>query len=110
MTDEKMTREEISMLGFEIVAYAGDARSDLLEALKYARKSEFDKVDPLIAKAQENLNLAHNKQTKMLTLDAQGKDLEIGVIMIHAQDHLMTSLLLKDLILDFVELYKRTSK
>ena len=29
-----MNREEMTLLGFEIVAYAGDARSKLLEALK----------------------------------------------------------------------------
>ena len=28
-----MNREEMTLLGFEIVAYAGDARSKLLEAL-----------------------------------------------------------------------------
>ncbi|MCD3454499.1 PTS lactose transporter subunit IIA, partial [Streptococcus equi subsp. zooepidemicus] len=27
-----MTKEEITMLGFEIVAYAGEARSKLIEA------------------------------------------------------------------------------
>ncbi|HGJ3124355.1 TPA: PTS lactose transporter subunit IIA, partial [Streptococcus pneumoniae] len=27
-----MNREEVTLLGFEIVAYAGDARSKLLEA------------------------------------------------------------------------------
>ena len=31
-----MNREEVQLLGFEIVAYAGDARSKLLEALKGA--------------------------------------------------------------------------
>ena len=31
-----MNREEVTLLGFEIVAYAGDARSKLLEALKAA--------------------------------------------------------------------------
>ena len=29
-----MTKDELSMVGFEIVAYSGDARSTLLELLK----------------------------------------------------------------------------
>ena len=29
-----MNREEVQLLGFEIVAYAGDARSKLLESIK----------------------------------------------------------------------------
>lgn len=31
---KKMTKDELSMVGFEIVAYSGDARSTLLELLK----------------------------------------------------------------------------
>lgn len=108
MTDEKnLSRENIGMIGFEIVAYAGDARSSLLEAIKCAKKGEFDKIDDLVKDAQENLNIAHAKQTEMLALDAQGKDLEIGFIMIHAQDHLMTTMLLKDIVYDICEIYKK---
>ena len=36
-----MNREEVTLLGFEIVAYAGDARSKLLEALKAAEAGDF---------------------------------------------------------------------
>ncbi|MBP2016053.1 MULTISPECIES: PTS lactose/cellobiose transporter subunit IIA [Anaerococcus] len=108
MTSEKnLTRQEISMIGFEIVAYAGDARSSLLEAIKCARRGEFDKIDGLVRDAQENLNIAHAKQTEMLALEAQGKDLDIGFIMIHAQDHLMTTMLLKDIVYDICEIYKK---
>lgn len=107
MTSEKnLTRQEIGMIGFEIVAYAGDERSSLLEAIKCARRGEFDKIDGLVRDAQENLNIAHAKQTEMLALEAQGKDLEIGFIMIHAQDLLMTTMLFKDIIYDICEIYK----
>ncbi len=33
-----MNREEVQLLGFEIVAYAGDARSKFLEALTAAQE------------------------------------------------------------------------
>ena len=32
-----MTKEDVTMVGFEIVAYAGDARSKLMIALKIGR-------------------------------------------------------------------------
>lgn len=106
-SEKNLTRQEIGMIGFEIVAYAGDARSSLLEAIKCARRGEFDKIDGLVRDAQENLNIAHAKQTEMLALEAQGKDLDIGFIMIHAQDHLMTTMLLKDIVYDICEIYKK---
>ena len=106
-SEKNLTRQEIGMIGFEIVAYAGDARSSLLEAIKCAKKGEFDKIDDLVKDAQENLNIAHAKQTEMLALDAQGKELEIGFIMIHAQDHLMTTMLFKDIVYDICEIYRK---
>ncbi len=41
------TKEEISMVGFEIVAYAGDAQTDLLAALDAAREGDFEKAEQL---------------------------------------------------------------
>ena len=42
-----MNKEEVQLLGFEIVAYAGDARSKLVEALKAAENGDFAKADIL---------------------------------------------------------------
>lgn len=95
------------MVGFEIVAYSGDARSTLLELLKQVRNGNFDNVDTLLADADENLNLAHKAQTEILAQEAQGQSMDMGFIFIHGQDHLMTTILLRDLIMDMVELYKR---
>lgn len=102
-----MNREQLAMVGFEIVAYSGDARSTLLELLKQVRNGNFDNVDTLLADADENLNLAHKAQTEIMAQEAQGQSMDMGFIFIHGQDHLMTTILPRDLIMDMVELYKR---
>ena len=43
-----MNKEEVQLLGFEIVAYAGDARSKLIEALKAAENGDFAKAESLV--------------------------------------------------------------
>ena len=60
-----MTKEEASMIGFEIVAYSGDARSKLLLAVEKAKQKEFGECDKLIAEANECLNDAHKSQTEL---------------------------------------------
>ena len=45
-----MNKEEVQLLGFEIVAYAGDARSKLIEALKAAQAYDF------VSKMQDGIN------------------------------------------------------
>ena len=101
-----MTREEASMIGFEIVAYSGDARSKLLLAVEKAKSNNFDECVKLIDQANECLNDAHRAQTELLQLEARGENIEIGFITVHAQDHLMTTILLKDIIGSLLDIYK----
>lgn len=101
-----MTKEEVAMIGFEIIAYSGDARSSLLLAVEKAKAKEFDSCERLINEAQEHLNDAHRAQTNLLQLEASGEDLQLGFITIHAQDHLMTTILLKDVIGSLIDIYR----
>ena len=64
------TKEEISMVGFEIVAYAGDAQTDLLAALDAAREGDFEKAEQLHKDASDALIGAHDTQTKLLSQEA----------------------------------------
>lgn len=104
-----MNREEATLLGFEIVAYAGDARSKLLEALNAAQAGEYDRAEELVAAADDFIVDAHKAQTSLLAKEAQGDDIELSVTLMHGQDHLMTTILLKDLMKHLIELYKRGS-
>lgn len=104
-----MKREDIQMLGFEIVAYAGDARSKLLIALEQASKGNFEKVDALIEEADKLIAHAHKSQTLMLQEEAKGIDIPYSFTMIHGQDHLMTAMLLKDMITTLIIMLKRTN-
>lgn len=103
-----MTKYEMNMVGFEIVAYSGDARSTLLQLLKEVRSGNFANVEALLADADENINQAHRSQTQILAAEASGDNMDMGFIFVHGQDHLMTTILLRDLITDMVELYKRS--
>ncbi|HDJ4365979.1 TPA: PTS lactose/cellobiose transporter subunit IIA [Staphylococcus aureus] len=90
-----MNREEVQLLGFEIVAFAGDARSKFLEALTAAQAGDFAKADALIEEGNNCI------------AEAQGDDIAYSVTMMHGQDHLMTTILLKDLMKHLLEFYKR---
>lgn len=85
------TKEEISMVGFEIVAYAGDAQTDLLAALDAAREGDFEKAEQLHKDASDALIGAHDTQTKLLSQEAGGGEMEMTFIMGsrsgHSHDH-----------------------
>lgn len=102
-----MNKEEVAMVGFEVVAFAGEARSKLMEALNEAEQGNFDIADKLVEEANESLVQAHKSQTAMLAAEASGEEIELGFIMVHAQDHLMTTMLLKDTIKHLFNIYKK---
>lgn len=103
-----MNKQDVAMVGFEIIAFAGDARSKLVSALDECNKGNFEQSEKLIQEANECILEAHKAQTNMLQAEARGENMELGFIMVHAQDHLMTTMLLRDVMKHFVNLYKRT--
>lgn len=100
-----MDREKINMLGMEIVAYAGEARTKLLNAIKEAQKGNKEKSDSLIKESKDSLNKAHDVHRELLTSEARGELGEMGLIMIHGQDHLMTTILLGDVVEHLCNIY-----
>lgn len=102
-----MTREELELTTIEIVAFAGDARSKYLEALEAANKGDFNKAQELIEEGNECIQEAHKTQTGMIQAEAAGEKIDVGFLVVHAQDHLMTVMLLRDLVKNFINLYKK---
>lgn len=92
-----MTKDDIAMVAMEIVAYSGDARTKYLDAMEAIMGDEFDKAEALIKEGDDLILDAHNQQTELITKEASGESLEIGFLTVHAQDHLMTAMLLSDM-------------
>lgn len=101
-----MTKEEATMIAFEIVSYSGEARSKLLKAIEKAKCKDLKTAYKLVEEANLCLVDAHKAQTEMLQQEAQGENTEVGFIMVHGQDHLMTTLLLKDIAGTLIDIYK----
>lgn len=103
-----MDRETTAM---QIIASAGDAKGYAFDALTAAQNGEFEKVDGLIQQAKEASTPAHKLQMDMIVDFADGKDKgEVDILMVHAQDHLMTSMLAQELIEEIVKLCKRVDE
>lgn len=102
-----MNKEELTMISFEIVSYSGEARSKLLLALEKAKVGNFDECDKLVEEAGKCLIDAHDAQMDVMQQEAKGNAVEMGFIMVHAQDHLMTTLLFKDIIGTLIDVYRK---
>lgn len=102
-----MDLESISMT---LIAYSGDARTKFFKALALARKGDLPGAEELMQKAKESSVEAHNAQTQILTQEARGKEIEVNVLLVHAQDHLMTSMLAGELIEELIYLHRENKE
>jgi PTS system lactose-specific IIA component len=101
-----MDSAELELTMIEIVALSGDARTKLLNAVKKAKDGERDAARALVDEAQGLLNDAHTAQTDLLTAEARGEVTSPTVLLVHAQDHLMTTMLLRDVIDALMDIYR----
>ena len=101
-----MTPEELELTMIEIVALSGDARTKLLNAVRKAKEGDDVSARTLVGEAQGLLNDAHNAQTDLLTAEARGEVTAPTVLLVHAQDHLMTTMLLRDVIDALLDIYR----
>lgn len=90
-----------------IILHSGNARSLSMEAIQEAKKGNIDAATKYIEEASQSLGEAHQSQTSLIQSEARGEVKDISILLIHAQDHLMTAMTLKDLAAEMVELYKR---
>ncbi|PWI32360.1 PTS N,N'-diacetylchitobiose transporter subunit IIA [Vibrio albus] len=92
-----------------IIINAGQSRSLCYEALRHAKNGEFIEAEGLMQEAQEFANQAHLVQTKLIEADEGTGKTKMTLVMVHAQDHLMTSMLAKELVSELIELHKRVT-
>ena len=93
----------------EIIVNAGQSRSLCFEALHCARSGNIDEARLLLNEADGYARRAHQMQTQLIEQDAGEARQPTTLIMVHAQDHLMTAMLLKDLTQHFINLYKKSN-
>ena len=91
---------------FEIIIHAGDAKGYAYEALNAAKENQMEKAEKLIIKAGEELDIAHITQSKLIKSEANGEELKMSLLLIHAEDHLMAAVSEKSLIKEMIEIIK----
>jgi cellobiose PTS system EIIA component len=90
-----------------IIMHSGEARSCSMEAISLAKIGRFERAKELIIKANEELGYAHNSQTSLIQGEAASDKIEFSLLLIHAQDHLMTTMTFKDLAIELIDVHEK---
>lgn len=98
--------EELEMAIMNIIINAGDCKNHAYMALNKVNEGKYDEADEELQLANDALAKAHDGQTMFLHREANGEKINISVLFVHAQDHLMTAISEKNLIEQIIELRK----
>jgi PTS system cellobiose-specific IIA component len=106
----QLTKEELYNLSFQLILHSGNARSLSMEAIFAAKEKKFTEAFAKLREADQEFIQAHQFQTHLIQAEAGGEEIELPIILVHAQDHLMTALTVKDLAQEIIELRQEIVK
>lgn len=102
--------EKTIEIAFGIIAHAGDAKSIAKQSIEEAKQEKYKEAKELMKKAEETLTKAHRFQTELIQEEARGNKTEVNVILVHSQDHLMTTMSYIQLANEMIDIYEFISK
>ena len=101
-----MTDLEMQIVG--IISSAGDSKGKAFKALKKVKCGDYEGAKALIEESRKIDLEAHKIQTALIQseMDPDTDHAPLSLLMVHAQDHYMTSQLARDLIETLIEVFE----
>ena len=90
---------------FQIISYAGEARSYFIEALRHVKDEDKSKSMELLEEGNNSLILAEKAHLKFIQQEAEDKTVEMKMILMHAEDLMMSADTLKAIVSELIDLF-----
>ncbi|MFT4004684.1 MAG: PTS lactose/cellobiose transporter subunit IIA [Lacrimispora sp.] len=83
--------EGLEMICFKIISNVGGARSSYIEAIQKAKHGDFSGAGECMKAGQEMFLAGHEAHFELIQKEAQGEQVGNSLILIHAEDQLMSA-------------------
>ncbi|HCR2005352.1 TPA: PTS N,N'-diacetylchitobiose transporter subunit IIA [Enterobacter cloacae subsp. dissolvens] len=104
---EDAVENDLEEVVMGLIINSGQARSLAYAALKHAKQGDFAAARTMMDQSRIALNEAHLVQTKLIEGDQGEGKMKVSLVLVHAQDHLMTSMLARELVAELIELHEK---
>ena len=105
-----MNKEEAIKVSMQIIANSGVAKSNAIQAMKNSIEGNFDNIEELFKEAQEHIVTASKEHMNFLEAEATNNTPEFSVLLIHAEDQMLSTQTTVDISKEFVKLAKEVKK
>ena len=99
--------EGLELIAFPLISGVGTARSSYIEAIQEAKQGHYDKAKQLLKDGDKAFVEGHDAHTQLLQQEASGKEEPLNLLIIHAEDQLMSAEAFKTIALEFIDVYHR---
>lgn len=99
--------EGLELICFQIISSVGEARSSFIEAISYAKAGKYDEAEKLMTSGEEAFTRGHQAHANLIQMEASGEKPSVSLLLIHAEDQLMSAEAFKILAAEFIDVYKR---
>ena len=87
-----MKEEDPTKIATMVIIHAGNARSLINEAIQLVEKNDDVLAKAKLEQANVEIRSAHKTQTELIQSEARGENLQITMLLTHAQDSLMVAM------------------
>lgn len=98
--------QEIQMKCFSIISYIGDAKSNYMEALRYARNHDFDTAGKCLEDGRASFVKGHKVHAELIAAEAEGQSVPLSILLMHAEALLIDAEATHMNVNEFISLYK----
>lgn len=98
--------EGMELISFQIISAVGTARSMYIEAIQEAKKGNFERAEELIKEGSEIFVQGHHAHSELIQQEASGNTVVPSLMLLHAEDQLMSADGFKIIAQEFIEVYK----
>ncbi len=99
--------EDMEMISFKIISAVGEAKSDYIMAMEEAENGNFEKADELIKEGEKVFLNGHLAHAQLISKEASGEKVEVSLLLMHAEDQLMSAEITKLMAIKIINLNKQ---
>lgn len=102
--------EGLELTCFQIISAVGTARSLYIEAIQDAKEGKFDDAKAKIKEGEEVFVEGHKVHAELVQKEANGEEIKFQLLLLHAEDQLMSAEAFSIIAKEFIDLYEIIKK
>lgn len=102
--------EGIELIAFQIISAVGTARSMYIEAIQEAKRGNIEEARKMVEEGSQVFLEGHHAHAELIQKEAAGEASQVNLLLMHAEDQLMSADAFKVIADEFIDLYESIKK